>query len=410
MAVKDVIERRRLFKMFRQFTNHTQKRKKDTKSDEALTLANELLDGKDPNTLNKKEIEIAIKGVNYIRHQAIVRNNKKLIVETDTLLRNLETQKQKNLTPKKTIPLPAHLTPTNSDRHRLEPIVDALTEGYEVDTIDLNVIPKLRVILKERRECAVQNGNYEVAKILTSHINSLNEIQTIKISAPSDLFLQSQPTEYDKAEAKIKNAEKSLRRAENALFNLEATYEQESENYTEQREISQSNIFQALEDFIDDIEVEYQELEMGKGFKASKRLLNMRFQQKRLLKGAFFDEAERLKKDADKLEAEERKEFDEKTRKALEAKEMKFKRMCELKIKQSNQIWDKKMEELKQKNEKEIKTIENEIEALKEQIQRLREIQKEYEEMYDEEEEEFFENGEFVEEEEFFGEEEEFIE
>lgn len=178
------------------------------------------------------------------------------------------------------------------DRTSLASKIDALLNGAPLNTVDLDKIPNLVVLLKERKRKAILTGDY--------HISQKCEDLVRYVTAMS---LQRGFGKIKKAEvAQLNN---QLKSAESKLASIKAKWEQKVLEFNESQSTAarklESDQLKKVTEFDEsvpaDLPPEY--------CKPSSALLNLREQERQLVLSKRYDEATALKKESDRMEKTE---------------------------------------------------------------------------------------------------------
>lgn len=178
------------------------------------------------------------------------------------------------------------------DKTNLAIQIDSLINGAPLSTVDLDKIPNLIVLIKERKRKAILAGEY--------HISQKCEDLVRYISA---LSLQRGFGKIKRAElAELNN---QLKAAESKLVSIKAKWEQKVLEFNESQSTAtrklEADQLKKITEFDDAVPTELP----AEYCKPSSALLNLREQERQLVLSKRYDEATELKKESDRMEKAE---------------------------------------------------------------------------------------------------------
>lgn len=357
---------------------------------ESYDLGKELVDGKrEISNIDPAEIPQYLQGVQGIRHRSMIENNKRrmqkcdsLILELNNLLKDIQNSENSsvfsktsgNISPqssflRKSLNISPPLSPNNNSVElsedeiaQCESVVNSLINGAEIDTIDQDALPKLEIVLKSRKNKAIEESDYQTAKILENH---LQELLKRRHRSESNSPSPNRQKEFRIAE------EKRLQTLKETLEKVQTQFAEEKSRILAEKEESQSSLYYQIETEVNEMVSSKSGIQMGVGFKPSKRLKELREQQTKLAKTGQFDEADIAKKMADNLEIHERREFDIKSRKYYDLKERDQKKRQNQKIRSSTDYWDGVLKRVSFKFETQIQNIQDDIKSTIKKIEEI---------------------------------------
>lgn len=357
---------------------HSPKKSSRSVTSGSLDLANQILKGeRSISSIEPFEYSICLQGLQASRHRSMIENNKRRMQKCDSLileLNNLMNSSKESMSVKSSSSGSINLNSTSSvsafqnyqidinddEMNDINSKIQSLLEGCEIDFIDPASIPKFEMVLKMRKAKAIEDSDYQSAKILEKNIQSLSKFKK-KVKASSPI----------KQKEFIAEKEARLQVLYDQLKILTENLAEERNRINTDREESLNTLFAQNEKEVDELVEEKSSIMMGLGFKPSKRLKELRQQETNLAKMSLFDEASDLKKRNDDLEMQERREFDRKSLKNYENKEKDQMKRQDARIQASHEFWKKLLERAESRFLPKIKMIQNEIDSIIAKIEEI---------------------------------------
>lgn len=334
-------------------------------------------------------MKICLQGLQAIRHRSIIENNKKKMQKCDSLILELNSLEKASIKDSSSIKSsgsnsinfsasgnislsnsggissPIHSNQveiTEEEMNQIDSIINSLLSGSEIEYIDPLSIPKLEAVLKFRKSKAIEDSDYQSAKILEKNIRSLSKYRQ---KTKTKTLSPSKQKEF------ISELENKLQILNAQLKQLINNFSEEKERINTDREESLNSLYAQNEKEINELLEEKSDIMMGVGFKQSKQLNELRHQEKVFANMSLFDEASEMKKKAEDLEMQERREFDRKSSRKFDIKEKDQRQKQKSKIKATEEYWDNLLEKTEIKFENRIKSTQNEIDKIKAKIEEI---------------------------------------
>ncbi|KAK8886888.1 hypothetical protein M9Y10_037921 [Tritrichomonas musculus] len=375
-------------------------------ANQSISIAEDLIQGTiDPNDIDEFEIPTITRSLQALRHKAMISDDVKRQKRCEILISELNFKGAKNQSRpssslsnrKKSRKSSSRQTPIKGDSlsnlsslqvddssclnvelsdeelEKINNIIDSLLEGCEIESIDPDAILQLKYGLKQRKKLYIDDGNYLLVRKIDDQLLNLTRInQDYENSAT----LHSSKN-VQKNNNLIFEAQKKLKNTEDVIEKYKAELEEELNKIEESKEAAKTKIFKEIEDDAKLLEEEATEVDLGFNFRPSSDLLDMRSLERKYVINSRYEEAAELRKNADKVEAEERKAYDQSARAAIDKKEHKKRLIHEQKSKKCEDYYRNIKEKTIKKYNRLIEVSRREAEAVKERITKLQSSQTE---------------------------------
>lgn len=235
------------------------------------------------------------------------------------------------------------------ERQYINKIIDLLLTDSEIDTIDPDFIPKMLIVLKERKQKAQLNADLSTSRLIQQQIKKME-----KMANSADCNPQAKQKLID-------NYNQIL----NRVRQLRIEYQSKIKSTLEQKEEAKNKIIEANNNDVIAFEEERESLENGDGFLPS---ITLRELYRKVKIVETFEEKQYLQKQIEEQENSEMYEYLQRTDRLMKGKKERLKKSFHARKQIFEEQWESKQNKIKTHYDQLIAQEKLQLETMKKRL------------------------------------------